>query len=194
MNPSQAAPRAQPAPPPPTPPERSPAPSPAPSAPPAADLASLIEARRRARGESVPSAPAESAPSPAPAEDPNTRANRIAAANLGLDRKPSFDSGQSRRGGGVFQIERIGYDYAEFYFYGWNKDIRRNTQQLIEVRKGSNPDIRIAIVRRMIGIIRDYETGDFVWDSQRSGRKLTLSARQRDNAGLEEFLMHEFFD
>jgi hypothetical protein len=132
------------------------------------------------------------AAAPPPPEDPNARANRIAAANLGLGKKPGF--GEPRRGGGVFTIQRIGYDYAEFAFYGWNKDMRRNTAQIIEVRKGSNPDIRTAVVRRMIAIIRDHEQGDFVWESQRLGRNLTLSARPRDNAGLEAFMMEEFFE
>ena len=129
------------------------------------DLASYIEARRRARGESAPPAPpppSESRAKPARAqEDPNARANRLAAANLGLDRKPQFGA-DTRRGGGVFTIQKMAYDYAEFIFYGWNKDIKRDTQQLIEVRKGNNSDIRLAVVRRMISIIREHEQGDFV--------------------------------
>jgi hypothetical protein len=88
----------------------------------------------------------------------------------------------------------MGFDDAEFVFYGWNKEIRRNTAQQIEVRKGSNSDIRIAVVRRMIAIIREYEQGDFLWQSRRLDRSLTLSARLRDNAGLEDFMMREFFD
>jgi hypothetical protein len=42
-------------------------------------------------------------------------------------------------------------------------------------------------------IVREYETGDFLWESPRLGRQLTLSARQKDNAELEAFLMQEFF-
>ena len=157
-------------------------------------MASYIEARRRARGESTPTPPsAPSASSPAKGEDENARANRIAAANLGTDRKPTFGS-DPRRGGGIFQIQRMSYDYAEFVFFGWNKDIRRNTTQLIEVRKGSNSDIKIAVVRRMIAIIREYEDGDFVFESKRVGRNVTLSARPRDNSGLEDFMMREFFE
>jgi hypothetical protein len=87
----------------------------------------------------------------------------------------------------------MSYDYAEFLFFGWNKDIRRNTTQLIEVRKGSNSDIRIAVVRRMIVIIREHEDADFVFESRRLGRNVTLSARARDTAGLEDFMMREFF-
>ncbi len=94
----------------------------------------------------------------------------------------------------MFQITHMGYDEAEFLFFGWNKEIRRNTKQLIEVRKGGNSDIRVAVVRRMIAIIREYERGDFLWESRRLGRNIMLSARAADNAGLEEFMMHEFFD
>ena len=88
----------------------------------------------------------------------------------------------------------MGYDDAEFMFYGWNRDIRRNTTQLIEVRRGNNSDIRIAVVRRIIAIIREYEQEEFLWESKRLGRNLTLSARAKDNAGLEAFMMREFFD
>jgi hypothetical protein len=78
-------------------------------------------------------------------------------------------------------------------FFGWNRQVRRNTAQLIDVRKGEHSDIRLAVVRRMISIIREYEQEDFLWESQRLGRNLTLSARLRDSAGLEDFLLREFF-
>ena len=177
------------------PPSSVPPPAPRPSPPRASaegDLASYIESRRRARGESNASTPATTASKNLTAEDENARANRIAAANLGTDRTPTFGADTSR-GGGIFSIQRMSYDYAEFLFFGWNKDIRRNTTQLIEVRKGANSDIRIAVVRRMIAIIRDHETGDFVFESTRLGRNVTLSARASDTAGLEDFMMREFF-
>ena len=133
-----------------------------------------------------------SAPATSEEEDENARANRITAANLGVGRKPRFGEDTSK-GGGIFGIQRLTFDYAEFYFYGWNKDIQRNTSQLIEVRRGSQSDIRLAVVRRMIGIIREHEQGDFLWESRRLGRHVTLSARSIDDAGLESFLMSEFF-
>lgn len=120
------------------------------------------------------------------------RRNRIVAANLGLDRTPTFghDPGNA---GGIFQVTELRYDDARFYFFGFDKDIRRNAKQLIEVRKGDNSDIRIAVVRRMIAIIRESISGDFLWESQRLGRRFTLSARPGDNAGLEDFIMHDVF-
>jgi hypothetical protein len=45
----------------------------------------------------------------------------------------------------------------------------------------------------MIAIIREHESGDFAWESQRLGRDVSLSARTADNAGLEDFLMRDFF-
>ena len=177
--------------PPPTPPEII---APEPARPPAdGDLASYIEARRRARGQPAPDAPAPRVSSAQQAEDDKARSERIAAANLGAQRAQTFGY-DPKQGGGVFQIVHMGYDNAEFAFFGWNKDIRRNTKQLIEVRKGNNSDIRIAVVRKMIAIIREYEREDFIWDSYRLGRSLTLSARERDNAGLEDFMLREFFD
>ena len=155
------------------------------------DLSSYIEARRRARGESEPAEPAS--PSTAPStENDNDRMNRIIAANIGLNAKPSFGQ-DPKNGGGLFQIKSMEFSEAEFYFFGWDKDISRNAKQLIEVRRGDNPDIRIAVIRRMIAIVREHETGDFLWESPRLGRQLTLSARQKDNAELEAFLMQEFF-
>ena len=65
---------------------------------------------------------------------------------------------------------------------------------MVEVRLGGNGDMRIAMVRRMIALIRETEQGDISWDSYRLGRIVQLSARPADNAGLEEFMMHEFFD
>lgn len=157
------------------------------------DLASYIEARRRAR-EPAPAPPPSqgSPPAPPPIESEQERHNRIVAANLGLNRTPGFGADRNR-GGGIFQIQRMGHDDAEFFFFGWNKDIRRNSQQMIEVRRGDNATMEIAVVRRMIAIIREHESGDFVWESQRLGRNVSLSARMADNAGLEDFMMRDFF-
>lgn len=180
--PAPAAPASPPEPPP-APAVRSPAP------PPAMDMAALIEARRQSRGEPAPA----SVPRAPTTDDENRRRDRIVAENLGSQRTPSF--GQQPSGsGGIFQVEHVYYDYADFTFYGWHRDIKRNTRQLIEVRKGNAADIRIAVVRKMISIIREYEQEEFRWESTRLGRSITLSARQRDNAGLEDFLMTEFFE
>lgn len=153
--------------------------------PPAADLASFIEAQRRARGEPPAAAPQ-------PVEDENTRATRLAVANLGSQKAQPLPYDPSRSGG-VFQIKSKGVDYAEFMFYGWHADARRDLSQLVEVRKGGNSTIELAVVRKMIEIIRSHEQTDFSWRSHRLNRNVMLSARPRDSATLEDFLMREFF-
>lgn len=165
-------------------PKATPSPAPTVSAP-TGDMASYIEAQRRARGE-------VESPVPAAPESAEARAKRLIADNLESTRQTAFGY-DPNRGGGVFQIQTMSLDYAEFIFHGWNKDVGRNTKQLIEVRRGNVNDIRLAVVRRMIAIIREYEREDFIWQSRRLGRGVTLSARARDNAGLEEFMMQEFF-
>jgi hypothetical protein len=70
----------------------------------------------------------------------------------------------------------------------------RRTPQLIEVRRGDNPNMQIAVVRRMIMIIRERQPGDFTWESGRHGSVVTLSARPADNAALENYLLHDMFD
>ena len=186
---TQPVPSAIPTPPPrPTPPAEA---QPTPRPPAEADLSSYIAARRNARGE-APATSESNAPNAPPAESEKERLNRVVTANLGLNKTPTFGD-DPKRGGGMFQIRRIGYDDAEFYFNGWNQDIGRVARQIIEVRKGTNPDIRIAVVRKIIEIIRAHEPGDFTWVSRRASGGITLSARPADNAALEDYMMREFF-
>jgi hypothetical protein len=154
---------------------------PAPSRPPVeGDLSSFIASRRRARGELA-----------APESDIERR-DRIVASNMPTTPSP-IAGRQMKRGGGLFEITRMSYDDAEFLFFGWNKDAGTRTAQAFEVRLGNNSDMRIAIVRKMIAIIREQEQGDFRWESWRLERVVVLSARPEDNAGLEEFLLREMF-
>ena len=146
----------------------------------------MIAARRRARGELVAVAPQP------PAETEQERHNRQVTENLGLNRTPTFGTNPDR-GGGVFQVRSKSLDYADFAFFGWNKAVGRNTLQRIEVPRGNNPNIETAVVKRIIEIIRDHATGNFEWESPRSGKYVTLSARIQDNAELEAFMMREFF-
>lgn len=179
------------APPAPAPQPPEPQPTPAAQPPLEGDLGSYVEARRRARGESQPSlASAANAP---PGEDENQRRNRIVAANLGTNKPQTFGYDPKKSAGGMFLVEHVDENYADFYFYGMDKDIGRNAKQLIEVTKGDNSNIRIAVVRKMIAIIRQNVSGDFTWISQRQGRSVLLSARPADNAALEEFILQDVF-
>lgn len=178
-----------------------PPPTPAPPQPPAAatppapppldtDLAAYIERRRRARGESGESGQ----PGEAQKDSETARRDQLVAMNLGNSTRSSTVLGsEPKNGGGTFQIRTLEYGYAEFTFYGWNKDISRRAFQVIEVRKGGDPDINTAVIRKIISIIREHEQGDFRWESKRLGRDMILSARPADNAALESFMMQEFF-
>jgi hypothetical protein len=165
------------------PPQIAAAPPPPQARPPAqGDFLSFVQANRRARGA------AESTQ-----DNSDSDFNTKIAANL-----PSAAHGvaaqRSIRGGGIFQIKRMAYDDAAFEFFGWNTQMGRQTPQMIEVRKGDNPDMRIAVVRRMIVIIREHEHEDFTWESGRHARVVTLSARPADTAALEAFLLRDLFD
>jgi outer membrane biosynthesis protein TonB len=165
---------------------------PTPVRPPAeTDLSAYIAARRNARAD-PPESVAQGTTPNAPPETDIQRRDRIVAGNLASNQQPTFGY-DPKSGGGIFQLKRIGYEDAEFWFTGWNKDIGRRAKQLIEVRRGNNNDIRRSIVTKIISIIRDEVQGDFTWLSERTGRQVTLSARPGDTAELEEFLMQEFF-
>lgn len=96
-------------------------------------------------------------------------------------------------GNGIFQIRELRSRTAQFSFKGWKNDYTSVRQELVEVEAGPDGDINRAIVKKMIAIIRRDYNGDFNWESQRLGRTVVLSARQEDNAGLEDFLIKEFF-
>jgi hypothetical protein len=149
------------------------------------DLWSYIQAKRLERSR------AESGAPPALSDQP--RLNDAIAANL-----PAPATGvatrDTKRAGGVFQIKRMAYDDAAFEFYGWNATMQRLAPQIIEVRLGNNSDMRIAVVRRMIALIREQTKDEFIWRSVKHDRDYTLSARLPDNAALEDFLMREFFE
>jgi hypothetical protein len=150
------------------------------------DLWGYIQARRQQRAEQAEWEQAAAAI----VRDPSEAA---IAANLPAPAR-GVATGNTRRGGGMFEIKRMDYDDAAFEFYGWNATMQRETPRLIEVRLGNNSDMRIAVVRGMIAVIREHTQTDFVWRSVKHNRDYTLSARPSDNAGLEDFFMREFFD
>ncbi|RBA24746.1 hypothetical protein [Herminiimonas fonticola] len=119
--------------------------------------------------------------------------NAIARANV----QHSMQHAQSRGrndGGGVFQVTFKGVRTAEMIFRGWDERRRNDTRQLLEIDAGLNGDIDTAIVRKMIELIRQRQSGDFSWQSRRLGRVVMLSARVQDNAELEDFLKKDFFE
>ena len=101
----------------------------------------------------------------------------------------------SRKGtNGIFQIINVGVQNGRFSFRGWTNSPRESTHQTYEVDAGIGGDVQLAMVRRMIALIREHYSGDFNWDSQRLGRVVVLSASPAYNAELEAFLMKEMFE
>lgn len=94
---------------------------------------------------------------------------------------------------GIFEIRHLAYSTAQFSFKGWKNNYDNSRLELIDVEAGPDNNIQLAVVKKMIEIIRREYKGDFRWESHRLGRVLVLSARMEDNAGLESFLMQEFF-
>ncbi len=94
---------------------------------------------------------------------------------------------------GIFQIQRIGPRTAEFSFRAWTTGQSNPRLQMVQVTAGPDGSVERAIIRRMIELIREYYKEDFNWESHRLHRVVVLSAREKDTAGLEDFLMREFF-
>ena len=158
----------------------------APPQPPAdapSDLSEYInqsKARRRAEGlfDTPDSAPA--------ATTKQLSADEIRMANI---RRNLQNPGTS----GIFQIIRIGPRTAEFSFRAWTTGQSNPRLQTVHVEARPDGNVELAIIRRMIQLIREHYKEDFNWESHRLHRVVVLSAREKDTAGLEEFLMREFF-
>lgn len=144
------------------------------------DFINQAKSRRRAEGLFDDS---EAMPSNA-AKQPT--ADEIRMANI---RRNLQNPGTS----GIFQILRIGPRTAEFSFRAWTTGQSNPRLQMIQVTAGPDGSVERAIIRRMIELIREYYKEDFNWESHRLHRVVVLSAREKDTAGLEDFLMREFF-
>jgi hypothetical protein len=152
------------------------------------DLATLLEARRAQR-QAEESAIAQYNQSARASERGASAAERADAAF----KRNTQSLGQGGGTSGVFQIQSKGSRYAAFTFRGWKAERSNSRLETIEVDAGLGGNVDLAIVKRMISLIRTHYQGDFNWESHRLGRVVVLSARPIDNAGLEEFLMKEFF-
>jgi hypothetical protein len=141
-------------------------------------MLAAIEARRAARRAAEAGA-ARAPPTSQPPADAATRHLTTLSGQEGV--------------GGVFQVLRIGTRSGEFAFNGWRPSGRSQWREVIEVDAGLHGNVELAMVKRMIELIRTHYSGDFYWESHRLQRVVTLSARAEDNEGLEDFLMREFF-
>ena len=161
-------------------PREAPAPLPLPPPIPAppVDMLAAVEARRAQR-RALESEQARAPPSDKPPSDAATRNLATLSGQEGV--------------GGVFQVLRIGTRTGEFAFNGWRPSGRNQWREVIEVDAGLHGNVQVAMIKRMIQLIRTHYSGDFYWESHRLGRVVMLSAKEEDNEGLEDFMMKEFF-
>ena len=148
-------------------------------------MVEAARARRRAAEETVQKYNAEMR------AQENPSGGDVATANLARNLQSL-----SGRGGtsGVFQIIQKGHRSGQFAFRGWTTGGGRGDwKEVIEVDAGPQGDIELAMVRKMIELIRQHYQENFNWESYRLGRVIVLSARMEDSAGLEAFLLREFF-
>ncbi len=159
--------------------------TPPPTANPPVDFMAALNAKRQARQEADAK---ENASAQTGVRGPAANDAALANINRNLQTLSNARDGTS----GVFQILNKGTRVATFSFNGWTQSSNK-WREVIEVDAGVGGNVELAVVKRMIALIRTHYQGDFSWNSEKLGRVVVLSARQTDNAGLEEFLMREFF-
>lgn len=103
--------------------------------------------------------------------------------------KNNFKNGTN----GIFEITSLSSRHAAFSFKGWTNDYSNARRESFEVEAATGQDVRLVMIKKMIALIRKHYQGDFNWESQRLGRTVVQSARLEDSAGLEDFMMMEFF-
>ncbi len=159
--------------------------------PPADDFSARLAARQQQRALQESEEKTHQDARGTPEQQANERGKQIALANIASQlRSAGLEKDDA---GGLFQLQHVGPHHAEFLFRGWKKEARRNWSQQLDVEQGTESDIRIAVVKKMIDIIRQHTQSDFTWDSHRLGRQIHLSARPEDSVGLQQFLLREFF-
>ena len=147
------------------------------------DMMAYVNARRAQRQASETDAAKQNAE--AVAREIGPTAEQVREERI----KNNFKNGTN----GIFEITSLSTRHAAFSFRGWTNDYSNARRESFEVEAGTGQDVRLIMIRKMIWLIRQHYHGDFNWDSQRLARVVVQSARPEDNAGLEDFMMMEFF-
>ena len=147
------------------------------------DMMAMVNQKRAQREAQESDAARENAAAAAAERGPSAEEKRD--ANI----KRNFESGTN----GIFEITRLESRSASFTFLGWTSSLSNARREFFEVEANNGQDVRLVMIRRMIGLIRTHYQGDFDWESHRLNRTIVKSARVEDSAELEEFLMQEFF-
>lgn len=144
------------------------------------DMAAMIEARRRARGQVEQ--PAE--------ESEAERGNRIARANIA-----AANGRKSGEGGadGAFSVADVTFNSAQVklntkFLGSARPSLKQETAEL-----GDEIDIETAIVKKLVQMLRKEKFIDFNFTSQRLQRTMPMSTRPEYAPELEAMLMKELF-
>ena len=167
-------------PPPPPKPEVEPEPSKMAKVDPAEDMTAMIEARRRARGQS------EQLSEESDAE----RGNRLARANIA-----AANGRKSGQGGadGAFSVSDQSFNTAQVKL---NTKFLGSTRPSLKQERadlGNERDIETAVVKKLIEMLRRENFIDFNFTSQRLGRSFPMSTRPEHRAELEAVLLRELY-
>ena len=149
------------------------------------DMSAYIEARRRQRGAAAPSETTE--------ESDSERGNRIAKANIAAanGRSRGEDSVESEA---FLEIANRTSLTADIKFRIFNKNFQRRWLKQSSVEIGKEPSIEMAIVKRMIFLLRQEPDTQYTYNSHRLKRAIKISLRPEDEEGLQDFLYLEFFN
>lgn len=161
-------------------------PAPTPEPPRQFDMMAAVQ-QARAHREAV-DAYAQQVEAAAQAAERAPSQDQLAMQRIKSNLKWAEDEGKTS---GLFTVMSVGIREGTFSFLGWTRNENDATKQVVNVDAGAGGDVHLAMVRRMIDIIREHYTGDFNWESHRCGI-VTESARPQDQAELERFMLSEF--
>jgi type IV secretory pathway VirB10-like protein len=151
------------------------------------DMSAMLNAARERR---------QAAREAAAAENQQAQGNRgrssqeIAEENI----RRAMDRANGKNGeGGLFTIINKGVRTATFSFRGWEVRVGSN-RQVYEVDAGLGGNVELAIVKKMMEVIRTRFKKQAPWESNRLGRVIMISMAPEDSEETERFLMKEMFE
>lgn len=151
------------------------------------DMTAMLNAAREKRQQAREAAAAENA---AQQGNRGKSPQELAEENV----RRSMDRANNRNGdGGLFTVLNKGVRTATFSFRGW--EMRSGLgRQIYEVDAGLGGNVELAIVKKMMEIIRTRFKKTAPWESNRLGRVIMISMLPEDSEETERFLMKEMFE
>lgn len=151
------------------------------------DMTAMLNAAREKRQQVREAAAAENA---AAQGNRGRSTQEIAEENV----RRSMDQANGKNGdGGLFTIINKGVRTATFSFRGWEVRVNSN-RQVYEVDAGLGGNVELAIVKKMMEVIRSRFKKQAPWESNRLGRVVMISMAPEDSEETERFLMKEMFE